>query len=131
MFMGKLHMRIFKYRTFHHWAKKQKIKDNILIKAIENMECGLFNVNLGAGLYKQRIARKGEGKRGGYRIILAFKSKKRAIFMYGYDKNLIDNLSNKEELVYKKLAGYFLEMLDNKIDVLINNCELFEIIYEN
>lgn len=121
-------MRIFKYRTFNQWSKKQKISDSVLVKAIENIESGLSNVNLGSGLYKHRIARKGEGKRGGYRIIFAFKLQNRAIFMYGYSKNKLTNLSSKEEIVLKKLAGIYLEISDNNIDLLIEKNELFEII---
>lgn len=73
------------------------------------------------------MARKGQGKRGSYRTILAFKEKDRSIFMYGYAKNDCANISDKEEIVYKKLAAYYLEMPDNKLEVLIKIGELFEV----
>lgn len=120
-------MRIFKYRIFRQWAKKEEISDSALKKAIDDIECGLFDANLGSGLYKQRIARKGQGKRGGYRTILAFKERDRSVFMYGYAKNDRANISDKEEEVYKKLAAYYLEITDNKLDILIKNGELFEV----
>jgi len=44
-------MRIFKYRTFHQWAKKEKIADTDLKKAIDEIEKGLFDANLGCSLY--------------------------------------------------------------------------------
>ncbi|MDR1468123.1 MAG: type II toxin-antitoxin system RelE/ParE family toxin [Spirochaetaceae bacterium] len=36
-------------------------------------EAGNFDANLGGFVYKQRVARKGQGKRGGYRTIVLFK----------------------------------------------------------
>lgn len=45
-------MRIFKYRMFRQWAKKEGISDSGLKKAIDEIGCGLFDANLGNGLYK-------------------------------------------------------------------------------
>lgn len=86
----------------------------------------MFDAYLGSGLYKQRIARKGQGKRSSYRTILAFKEKSRSVFMYGYAKSNRANISNKEE-VYKKLAGYYLELSDNKLEAVIKLGELIEV----
>lgn len=120
-------MRIFKYRMFRQWAKREGVSDSVLKKTIDEIERGLFDANLGNGLYKQRVARKGQGKRGGYRIILAFKQQDRSVLMYGYAKNDRANISDKEEEVYKKLAAYYLEMADGKLELLIKNGELFEV----
>ncbi len=121
-------MRILKYRAFHQWAKAERLTDSSLKVAINEIEQGLFEANLGGGLYKKRVARKGQGKRGGYRTIVAFKQSNRFVFMYGFAKNECDNISNKEEIIYKKLAKYYLEITDSKLDVLIKNSELFEVI---
>ncbi len=121
-------MRILKYRAFHQWAKAEKLTDSALKSAINEIEQGLFEASLGSGLYKKRIAKKGQGKRGGYRTIVAFKQNSRAIFMYGFSKNERDNISSKEEIVYKKLAKYYLEITNNKLDILIKDGELFEVI---
>lgn len=123
----RIKMRIFKYRMFRQWAKKEGISDSALKKAIDEIERGLFDASLGNGLYKQRVARKGQGKRGGYRTILAFKEKDRSVFMYGYPKNDRANISDKEEAVYKKLAAYYLGVPDNKLENLITIGELFEV----
>lgn len=48
-------MRIFKYRAFRQWAKSAAISDNTLKKAIGEIEDGLFDTNLGNGLYKKRV----------------------------------------------------------------------------
>ena len=75
--------------------------------------------------------KKGKGKSGGYRTILAFKHSSIAIFMYGFAKNERDNISNAEELIYKKLATYYLEMPSHKLNVMIKNGELYEVHYED
>lgn len=123
-------MRIFKYRIFRQWAKSEGLSDSLLSDAIEEIEKGLYEANLGGGLYKKRIAKKGRGKSGGYRTILAFKQGNRAVFMYGFPKNERDNISDKEERAYKKLAKYFLEISNEKIRSLIENGEIFEVKYE-
>jgi hypothetical protein len=124
-------MRVLKYRTFCEWAKSEKLTDYTLIKAVEEIEKGLFDANIGNGLYKKRIAKKGKGKRAGYRVILGFKYNNKAIFLYGFSKNERDNISERETLAYKKLAGYFLQITDQQLTVLIKNGELFEVSYED
>ncbi len=64
--------------------------------------------DLGASLFKKRIARKGQGKRGGYRTLIAFKKDDRAIFMFGFAKNDRENIEDKELESFKKLAQYYL-----------------------
>jgi hypothetical protein len=120
-------MRILKHRVFHKWARSEKLTDSSLKDAIREIEKGLFEANLGGGLYKKRVARKGQGKRGGYRTIIAFKQDSRVVFMYGFAKSDCDNMSDKEEIVYKKLAKYYLEISDSYVNVLIKNGELFEV----
>jgi hypothetical protein len=120
-------LKIFKYRTFHQWAKKEKISDLDLKNAVDEIERGLITANLGSGLYKQRVARKRQGKRSGFRTILAFKKADRTFFLYVFAKNERDNISHKEELVYKKLAGYYLEISALKLEFLIENGELYEV----
>lgn len=123
-------MRIFKHRVFRQWARSEKLSDSALNKAVNEIQKGLFDANLGSGLYKKRVAKKGKGKSGSYRTILAFKRDDRAVFMYGFAKNQRDNLTSKEEDVYKKLAREFLSMTDQQISTLITNGNLFEVNYE-
>lgn len=80
-------MRILKCRTFYEWARDEKISDICLRQAVFELTNGLYGANLGGGLYKLRVARKGQGKRGGYRTIIAFRLNDRAVFMYGFAKN--------------------------------------------
>lgn len=68
---------------------------------------------LGGGLIKKRIARPGEGKRGGHRTIMVYCTGDRAVFVYGFTKNAIENISDGELKVYQELARIFLGF-DNK-----------------
>jgi hypothetical protein len=66
-------MRIFKYKHFSHWAKELRLDDTALLTATKELEKGLYDANLGGGIYKKRIAIGARGKRDGVRTIIAFK----------------------------------------------------------
>lgn len=121
-------MRIFKYKTFHKWVKSEGLTDAALKTAILEIEQGLFEASLGGNLYKKRVARKGAGKSGSYRTIIAFKKGGRTVFMYGYAKNHRGNISDKEEIIYKKLAKYYLDLAEVTLDALVKGGELFEVL---
>src|ERR1700683_1838925 len=57
---------------------------------------GLIDADLGSGLLKQRVARAGEGRSGGYRTIIAYRAGDRAVFLYGFAKNERDNIGDDE-----------------------------------
>ncbi len=121
-------MRIFKHKYFLKWANLEGLADEVLKKAIDEMESGLYEANLGGGLYKKRVMGKGQGKRGAYRTLIAFKKEDRAFFVYGFAKNERDNVSEKELVVYKKLAKYYLGLSDNDFKKLTQNGDLVEIL---
>jgi len=64
----------------------------------------LIDADLGGGVIKQRVARQGQGRSGGFRTIIAFRSGDRSIFMYGFAKNRKANVSDDELEVYRRLA---------------------------
>ena len=67
-------MRIFKNKWFTRFTRKEDILEESLHEAVRQIEAGNFDADLGAGVFKQRIARPGEGSSGGYRVILCFKA---------------------------------------------------------
>lgn len=79
-------------------------------------ETGLIDADLGNGPIKQRIARQGGDKSGGYRAILIFRSGKRVIFVYAFAKTDKANLSAAELTVYRKAASTMLELGENWIE---------------
>jgi hypothetical protein len=65
---------------------------------------------LGGGLLKKRIARSGQGKRGGFRTLVATNKGTRWVFVYGFPKNERSNIDKDEEEALKKLAAHLLAL---------------------
>ena len=103
-------MRLFKNAWFNRYASKQGIADRALQVAIERAEQGLIDADLGGGVIKQRVARPGQGKSGGFRTIILYRQAERAFFVYGFAKNDRANLDKNEEAEFKKAAEYVLEL---------------------
>jgi hypothetical protein len=55
---------------FSRFADKEGITDNELLEIIEQIEGDQADAILGGDVYKVRVARQGEGKSGGYRVIV-------------------------------------------------------------
>lgn len=108
-------MRVFKNKSFERFARKQHISDDDLLDAIERAEKGLIDADLGGGVIKQRIARKGQGKSGGFRNIILFQSGDRAFFVYGFPKSERENIDDDEEAAFKKMANKLLAMSEKSL----------------
>jgi len=101
-------VRIFKNKSFARFARKARIADAALCEAIGNAEGGLVDADLGGGVIKQRIARPGKGKSGGFRTIILFRAGARAFFVHGFAKNDQDNIRDDELAAFKMLAAELL-----------------------
>ncbi|TLY46077.1 MAG: type II toxin-antitoxin system RelE/ParE family toxin [Gammaproteobacteria bacterium] len=121
-------MRVFKTRSFYRWAKEQKLKDEVLRKAVQEIEEGLYEANLGGSVYKKRISIGNRGKSSGSRTIVAFKLNNKAFFIYGFAKNKRSNITLKEELALKMLAKLYFTYDEKQIDRAIKIGELIEVL---
>lgn len=124
-------MRIFKIKSFSRFAKSEDISDNQLSDAVTEIEKGLYEADLGGGLIKKRVARKGGGKSGGYRTIVAYREGKRAFFVHGFAKNDDDNISESDLAYLKKAAKVYLNLSETEIKTAIRERELKEVTYDN
>lgn len=124
-------IRIFKTTTFAKWAKKEKLADISLCRAIDEINRGLVDASLGGGLVKKRVAKLGGGRRGGFRTLIAFHSPsdKNAFYVFGFSKSDRGNIDAEEEKIYKELAQYYRALTANQIDELVNSEKLFEVNY--
>lgn len=122
-------MKVYKTRIFDKWAKKEGIADNSLRKAIDEMLDGLIEADLGGGLVKKRIAKPGQGKSGGYRVLLAFKCKDRAFFLSGFSKNERENISVEEKMALKKLCQIYLNANLQDLEHICKLKKLIEVTY--
>lgn len=69
---------------------------------------GLIAADLGGGVIKQRIAREGQGKSGGFRTLIAFRAGDRAVFVHGFARSEQANSGRNELIALRKLAGELL-----------------------
>ena len=120
-------MRVFKNSRFHKFARKEKISDAMLCEAVERAERGLIDADLGAGLIKQRVARPGAGKSGGFRTLVFFRAETRAVFAFGFAKSDMANLDDAEEAYLKKAAKLVLGFADAQMDAEVAAGRMFEV----
>lgn len=120
-------MRVFKNAWFERFARKQGIADKALLEAIERAERGLVDADLGGGVIKQRVARPGQGKSGGFRTIILYRTAERAFFVYGFAKSDRDNIDDDEEAEFKKAAGHVLGLSEAHLAKLIEAGQFTEV----
>jgi hypothetical protein len=109
-------MRIFKNKWFARFARKNRIDDEALKSAVSEIEVGNFGADLGGYVFKQRVARAGQGKRGGYRTIVLLKHGERAFFAYGFAKSDLENISDEDLAWYKEAAKDYLLADENRLN---------------
>ena len=109
-------MRVFKTRDFARFARKEGIDDAKLCDAIERAERGLIDADLGGGVIKQRVARPGKGRSGGYRTLIAYRTEARAVFVYGFAKSAKDNVTAAELAALRRLATEYLGYDTKQVD---------------
>ncbi|AMG45774.1 MULTISPECIES: type II toxin-antitoxin system RelE/ParE family toxin [Achromobacter] len=112
-------MRVFKNAWFERFARKQGIADQALLEAIEQAGLGLIDADLGGGVIKQRVARPGQGKSGGFRTIILYRTAERAFFVYGFAKSDRDNIDDDEKAEFKKAAVHVLGLSEEHLAELI------------
>ena len=122
--------RVFKTRWFERFARRQKIGDSALLDAVARAEKGQVDADLGGEVIKQRVARPGQGKSGGYRTIIFFRRGMRAVFAYGFAKSDRANIDADEEKQFKEAAHHVLRLTENQIDELLENGDFVEVKYE-
>jgi hypothetical protein len=123
-------VRIFKYPRFNRFAGKEGITDTELREMVNQLEAGRADVDLGGGVYKVRLARLGEGKAGGYRVIVYFKDKFRTFFVYGFAKSDRDNIGEGELRAFKVDAKDQFTLTDEQIGIRLEKGTLLEVLME-
>ena len=121
-------MRIFKYRIFEKWAKKQGMSNNDLKKAIAEIKKGLIDANLGGHVYKKRVGLHGQGKLNSHRTIILMNIHDKAIFAHGFAKGEKSNITKNELEGFKVMAKAFLSLNDDQINILIDKHNLIEVL---
>ena len=105
-------MQTFKTKTFARFADREGLEDVALCEAVQCAQRGLIDADLGGGVIKQRVARKGRGKSSGFRAIVLFRRDESAFFVYGFAKSSRTNLRRDELEAFRLLADEMLGMTD-------------------
>lgn len=125
-----MNSRIFKTRFFARQMQKIGLSDELLLNAVDEMERGLIDADLGGGVVKKRVALPNRGKSGSTRTLIATNKNDRWFFMLGFEKNQRDNITDKELLFLKDAAADLLQMSDERLRNSIKNKGLLEISHE-
>lgn len=120
-------MRVFKNESFAKFARRENISDGDLCEAIARADRGLIDADLGGGVIKQRIARPNQGRSGGFRSIVFFRSGERAFFVFGFAKNVTENISPDNVKAFKLVAKVVLNHDDKQLQKLLDLKQFVEV----
>jgi hypothetical protein len=101
-------VRIYRTKWVGRFARREKIKDGDLADAVWRAGRGLIDADLGGGIIKQRVARAGQGRSGGFRMLLAYQDGHRAVFLYGFAKSERENIANDELQTLREIGAAWL-----------------------
>jgi len=120
-------VKVFKSAWFERFARKQHIADHALLEAVDRAERGLIDADLGGGVIKQRVARQGQGRSGGFRTIILYRSAERAFFIHGFAKSDRSNIDDIELVMFKRAAIHVLALSDAQLAELIAKVQFLEV----
>lgn len=119
--------RIFKTKWFDRFARKERIEADAIRDAITRAERGQVDADLGGGVIKQRVARSGQGRSGGYRTLVLLKTGERAVFAYGFAKSDRGNIRDDELAALRELATELLGYDDEDLARALEASALIEV----
>jgi hypothetical protein len=73
------------------------------------------------------VARPGQGKRSGYRTVIAYRAGGRAVFLFGFAKNATDNIGADELAHWQAISADLLRASDAAMDEAVKANELTEV----
>lgn len=120
-------MSVYKTKAFSRFARKAGLESEALLEAARSVLSGQWDADLGGGVFKQRVARAGGGKSGGFRTLLAFRAGGSCFFVYGFAKNAKANLTMKELAVVKATAAILLNYSEDGLAHAVAQGELVEL----
>lgn len=124
-------MRTYKSREFARFARKSSIPDSDLCRAVDEILRGTIDADLGGGVFKQRVRRKGHGKSGSFRTIILLRFGHVAVFVYGFAKNDRSNINQPDLMRFRQLAKEVFCYDQSEIEKLLHTGALEEICAED
>ena len=120
-------MSVYVTKEFDRFARKVGLADAKLLQAAQDVAAGHYDADLGGGVFKQRVARQGGGKSGGFRTIILFRVGSHSFFAHGFAKSDKANVSAKELKALKRLADVLLGFSEEQLEAAQTAGELNEV----
>jgi hypothetical protein len=76
---------------------------------------------------KQRVARKGQGRSGGYRMMIAYRARNFSVFLFGFAKSDEDNIDDHQLAVLRRIAASWLSADATSIKTAVERGDLMEV----
>ena len=122
-------MRVFKTRRFAQFARRERIADASLREAVQRAARGLIDADLGGGVIKQRVARPGQGRSGGFRVLIAYRAQSRSVFLFGFAKSDLDNVDDDQLETLRDIATDWLRADDAIVGRAVMEGKIVEVPY--
>jgi hypothetical protein len=116
--------RAFKTAWFAKEARKAKIADEVLCRAIRQVMLGQAD-DLGGGVYKKRL------NDNMHRSIIVAKAGRHWIYAYLFAKKDRENIAPDELVAFKKLAKDYIAASDASLAAQLRDNELLEICHDH
>lgn len=120
-------LQVFATKTFARWMRKNKVTQEDLLDATQEMVNGLVDADLGGYVVKKRLALHGRGKSSGARTIVATKFGVRWIFLFGFEKNERSNIDSDELKSLQQLALTLLSFDASQLETAVIAGQLVEL----
>lgn len=86
-----------------------------MLEVVQRAANGMIDADLGGGVIKQRIARKGGGRSSGYRAIILYRKNDLAVFAYGYAKSDRSTVRPDELATFRLLADTYFDLDESSL----------------
>lgn len=116
--------RVFATKPFMRFARRFRICDVELWQAVNQN----YDADLGGGVFKFRLARRGEGARGGARVIVAMRVGQRIVLMHGFEKKDQANIGANELRAFRKASQVYLGYTEAQMTTIVRAKSLSEIL---
>jgi hypothetical protein len=118
---------IFKTKGFARYARREGLDDAALCEAVARADRGIIDADLGQGVIKQRVARQGQGRSGGFRVIVFYRLGSRVVFVDGFAKNEKDNISARELQELRDAADVVWKLTAKQVKALVDAGKWIEV----
>jgi hypothetical protein len=120
-------VRVFRTRSFTHFAERAGIGDDDLLRVTSRLLWSGPDTELGSDVFDQRVDRRRISPASDARVVVALRSVSRAVFLHGYAAGRGVRLTSREKRAFRDLARLILDLDDTQTRIAIETGELIEV----